>query len=59
MVTHNIYLQDAEETVVAESEDVAGGAVEISAELPPGEYFYYCNIPGHREGGMEGTLTVQ
>ena len=59
VVTHNIYLQDAEEAVLAESEDVAGGAVEISAELPPGEYFYYCNIPGHREGGMEGTLTVQ
>ena len=59
VVTHNIYLQDAEEAVLAESEDVAGGAVEISAELPPGEYFYYCDIPGHREGGMEGTLTVQ
>ena len=58
-ITHNIFLQDAEEAVLAESDDVAQGSVEISAELPPGEYFYYCNIPGHREGGMEGTLTVQ
>ena len=58
-VTHNIYLQDTEETVVAESEDVVGGVVEVSAELAPGEYFFYCDIPGHREGGMEGTLTVQ
>ncbi len=58
-VPHNIFLQDAEEAVVAQSDDVTGGAVEISAELPPGEYFYYCNIPGHRDGGMEGTLTVQ
>jgi plastocyanin len=58
-VPHNIFLQDTEESVVAQSDDVTQGAVEISAELPPGEYFYYCNIPGHREGGMEGTLTVQ
>ncbi len=58
-VTHNIFLQDTEETVVAQSDDIAGGTVEISAELTPGEYFYYCAIPGHRDGGMEGTLTVQ
>ena len=58
-VTHNIFLQDTEETVVAQSDDIMGGTVEISAELVPGEYFYYCAIPGHREGGMEGTLTVQ
>ena len=58
-ITHNIFLQDTEETVIAESESIAEGEVEISAELPPGEYFYYCDIPGHRDGGMEGTLTVQ
>jgi len=26
-------------------------------ELAPGEYTYYCSIPGHRSG-MEGTVTV-
>lgn len=24
----------------------------------PGEYTYYCDIPGHRAQGMEGTLVV-
>ncbi len=25
----------------------------------PGTYEYYCTIPGHKESGMVGTLTVQ
>lgn len=28
------------------------------ADLKPGEFTYFCDIPGHRTGGMEGTLTV-
>ena len=28
-------------------------------ELQPGEYTIYCNLPGHRSGGMEATITVE
>lgn len=31
--------------------------VEVNA--PAGTYQYYCNIPGHKEAGMVGTLTSQ
>lgn len=33
------------------------GTVTINAQ--PGTYQYYCAIPGHKEAGMVGTITVQ
>lgn len=29
------------------------------APTAPGTYAYYCDLPGHREGGMKGELVVQ
>jgi len=57
-VPHNIALEgdgvDEVGPVVQE-----GGVSEIQADLQAGEYTFYCSVPGHREGGMEGTLTVE
>ena len=36
-----------------------GGTSTIEVDLDPGEYAFYCSVPGHREGGMEGKLTVK
>jgi plastocyanin len=38
------------------AEDTAGTTLK---DVKPGEYTFYCTVPGHREGGMEGTLTVE
>jgi plastocyanin len=35
-----------------------GGMSEVVATLTPGTYTYYCTVPGHRQAGMTGTLTV-
>ncbi len=36
-----------------------GGTSMATADLKPGEYKFYCPVPGHEEGGMVGTLTVK
>lgn len=36
-----------------------GGVSKFSVTLKAGEYQFYCTVAGHREGGMEGTLTVK
>jgi len=42
------------------SQDVQPGqTLEIEINAPAGSYQYYCNVPGHKEAGMVGTLTVQ
>ena len=35
-----------------------GGVSKASADLRAGEYEFYCPVDGHKQAGMEGTLTV-
>lgn len=35
-----------------------GGSSTVTVKLKPGTYSFYCPVPGHRAGGMKGTLTV-
>jgi plastocyanin len=37
----------------------AGKTADVSANLKPGTYEFYCAIPGHEQAGMKGTLTVK
>jgi len=58
-VPHNIAVRGG--SVDTEpSETIQGGATaDLSVDLPAGEYEYYCEVPGHEQAGMVGTLTVE
>lgn len=36
----------------------AGAAGSVTINAAPGDYQYYCSLPGHREAGMVGVLHV-
>jgi uncharacterized cupredoxin-like copper-binding protein len=36
-----------------------GGTSTVTVSLKPGTYTFYCSVPGHRQAGMQGTLTVK
>jgi plastocyanin len=58
-VQHNVALEADGETL-DEGELVTDGDVSTAtAELETGDYVYYCSVPGHREAGMEGTLSIE
>jgi uncharacterized cupredoxin-like copper-binding protein len=38
---------------------ITGGSAKLSlGNLKPGKYEFYCPVPGHKQAGMKGTLTV-
>ena len=57
-VPHNVSIEGR--GVAHEGKTVGeGGRSTVRAKLRPGEYDFYCSVPGHRQGGMHGTLTVR
>jgi plastocyanin len=58
-VPHNVTIEDAAGEVVGETETITEGNGSAVVDLKPGKYTFFCSIPGHREAGMEGTLTVK
>lgn len=55
VIVHNVVFEG--ENVKVEAQ---GGETAFETfELAPGTYTYFCDVPGHRQAGMEGTVVVQ
>lgn len=36
-----------------------GETKDVTINAPAGDYYFYCNVPGHEEAGMHGMLHVK
>jgi plastocyanin len=54
---HNVTVAKGS-TVLGATPTFQGGTKTLTLNLKPGTYTFYCSVPGHRQAGMEGTLTV-
>ncbi|MEX0651445.1 MAG: plastocyanin/azurin family copper-binding protein, partial [Actinomycetota bacterium] len=55
-VEHDITIEEANMMVVLVAPGETGSA---TLNIEPGDYTFYCSISGHREAGMEGTVTIE
>jgi len=58
-IAHDVAIEDSGGKEVAATEIVTEGSDSTVADLKPGKYTFYCSVPGHREAGMEGELSVK
>ena len=49
--------QDGQE--LAKTDVITEGNDTTQATLAAGKYTFFCSVPGHRQAGMEGTLTAK
>lgn len=52
---HNFSIDELDISI----DQAPGETHEITINAPAGVYEFYCNVPGHREAGMIGTLTIE
>lgn len=58
-VPHDVKIESSGGEEIGGTEIVSEGTESAEVELKPGTYTFFCSVPGHRQAGMEGTLTVK
>ena len=56
-IEHNVTVAEGSK-VLGATPTFVGGSRTLTLKLKPGTYTFYCSVPGHRQAGMEGKLTV-
>lgn len=58
-VPHDVRIEDSGGEDIGGTEVISESSESAKVDLKPGEYTFFCSVPGHRQGGMEGDLTVK
>jgi plastocyanin len=57
--SHDVKVEDSSGQELGGTDLIASSTATATVDLQPGSYTFFCSVPGHREAGMEGTLTVK
>lgn len=58
-LVHNLTIQQGTNgAMIGATPTFQGGTKSLTVNLKSGTYTFYCSVPGHRQAGMHGTLTV-
>lgn len=59
-VPHDVVVSTTADKVLGRTEQITKASDElVIKEIKPGTYDFYCSVPGHKQGGMVGVLTVR
>ncbi len=56
---HNVTVESSSGKILGATPTFKGGTKVLTLDLKAGTYKFFCTVPGHRQAGMEGTLTVK
>ena len=58
-IGHDVVVEDVDGNEIARTDVITDDSATAAGDFEAGDYTFFCSVTGHREAGMEGTLTVK